>query len=528
MALIIINILILMIYNIIDIKKILHNLQQNRYNEDNRYLKWISKNKRIVFVRPIFLFILIFLLSYFGDINIILIISILFNIYLIISFRNYLKKEQVKKPLVNTARIKRLWATIFIIYFVYFLIIFINYNEKYINYYLLILYLLIYLNYFMVYLANIINIPVEKYVYLSFKRKANKKLKSLSNMEVIGITGSYGKTSTKNFLYDILNEKYIVFKTPLNYNTSYGLIRTINQYIDKYNDYFIAEMGTLKKNDIKTEASIVKPKYGILTTIGTAHLDSFKTIENIAKEKFDLIESLPSDGIAILNKDDKMQVNYQLKNNCKICWYGIENKDADVVASDIEYSSNGMSFNVTIENKKYEFKTKILGTANIYNILAGITLAKELGVSIEEMQRGVLKIVPVEHRLQLKKYGDINYIDDAYNSNPIGSKMALDVLNLMPGKKIVITPGMIELADKQYEYNYNFGTYIADVADLTILVGEKQTIPIKEGLISKKYDLDKLKVVNDVKDAIAIAQTYFKGEVYILLENDLPDIFNER
>ena len=98
----------------------------------------------------------------------------------------------------------------------------------------------------------------------------------------------------------------------------------------------------------------------------------------------------------------------------------------------------------------------------------------------------------------------------------------------MPGKKIVITPGMIELADKQYEYNYNFGTYIADVADLTILVGEKQTIPIKEGLISKKYDLDKLKVVNDVKDAIAIAQTYFKGEVYILLENDLPDIFNER
>ena len=120
------------------------------------------------------------------------------------------------------------------------------------------------------------------------------------------------------FIICFLNEKYIVFKTPLNYNTSYGLIRTINQYIDKYNDYFIAEMGTLKKNDIKTEASIVKPKYGILTTIGTAHLDSFKTIENIAKEKFDLIESLPSDGIAILNKDDKIQVNYQINNNCKI------------------------------------------------------------------------------------------------------------------------------------------------------------------------------------------------------------------
>ena len=116
MTLLIVNILILMIYNIIDIKKILHNLQQNRYNEDNRYLKWILKNKKTVFVRPIFLYTLIFLLSYIFDLNIILIISILFNIYLIINFINYLKKEQVKKPLVNTSRIKRLWATIFIIY----------------------------------------------------------------------------------------------------------------------------------------------------------------------------------------------------------------------------------------------------------------------------------------------------------------------------------------------------------------------------------------------------------------------------
>ncbi len=524
--LLIINILVLMIYNVADIKKVLHNLQQNRYNEDNRYLKWILKNKEKVFLRKAFLFLILFGLSFFISSDIFLIICLFFNIYLLISFFNYQKKEQLKKPLVNTNRIKRLWTTIFVLYLIVILIMF--FNQEYFKYYLLILYMMIYLNYFVVFLANIINIPTEKYVYLSFKRKANKKLKSLSNMETIGITGSYGKTSTKNFLYDILNEKYIVFKTPLNYNTSYGLIRTINQYIDKYNDYFIAEMGTLKKNDIKTEASIVKPKYGILTTIGTAHLDSFKTIENIAKEKFDLIEALPSDGIAILNKDDKMQFNYKIKNNCRVYWYGIEDKTADVIASDIKYSASGMEFNVTIDNKTYPFKTKILGTPNVYNILASITLAKQLGLSIEQMQRGVLKLMPVEHRLQLKKYGNINYIDDAYNSNPIGSKMALDVLKLMPGKKIIITPGMIELADKQYEYNYNFGTYIADVADLTILVGEKQTKPIKDALIAKEYDQKKLKVVNDVKEAITIAQNYFKGEIYILLENDLPDIFNER
>ena len=106
--------------------------------------------------------------------------------------------------------------------------------------------------------------------------------------------------------------------------------------------------------------------------------------------------------------------------------------------------------------------------------------------------------------------------------------MAIDVLELMPGKKIVITPGMIEMGAKQYEYNYNFGTYIAAVADLTILVGNEQTKPIQDGLRDKNYDKDKLIVLNDVKEAIKIAQTHFKGEVYILLENDLPDIFNEK
>lgn len=522
-----ISLLPAVIYLLMYTKKTLHMLQQNRYNEDNRYLKWIKINSKKVFININYLYLLIFAFSFFlkSEISMIL----FFSFYLIIIFVlcKETKKEQVKKPLAVTSRVKRLWVTTMILYSIPVILCCIFYRFYLVGIYYFIIGSLIYFNYFVVYLANIINKPIEKSVYLYYKYQANKKLTSMNHMEVIGITGSYGKTSTKNVVGDILNEKYIAFKTPQNYNTAYGLINTINNYLDKYSNYFIAEMGTLKPKDIKIEASIVKPKYGILTKIGTAHLEAFGNIENIAKEKFALIESLPSDGVAILNKDDEYQINYKLKNSCKVLWYGIDSK-ADVNADNIKYSKDGMTFDVYIQNKKYEFKTKLLGSANIYNILAGITLANELGLSIEQMQRGVSKIRPVEHRLELRKYGNINYIDDAYNSNPIGSKMALDVLNLMPGKKIVITPGMIELADKQYEYNFQFGQYIAKVADLTILVGEKQTKPIADGLKKEKYEEDKLLILNDVKEAIQVAQNMFKGEVYILLENDLPDIFNEK
>jgi len=527
MILFLISLLFIFVYFFIKNKKVLHMLQQNRYNEDNRYLKWMNNNVKLIFINSNLSYLFIFFICLLFEQKTISIIVSVF--YLVLAYIDYKKskKEQVKKPLVVTARVKRLFVTTILIYALYVLLIIKFYVPTYLNYYYFILGTLIYFNYFVVFAANIINKPVEKCVYLNFKRQSDKKLKSLTNMDVIGITGSYGKTSTKNVVNDILSEKYIVFKTPQNYNTAYGLINTVNNYLDKYNDYFIAEMGTLKKNDIKTEADIVKPKYGILTKIGMAHLEAFGSIENIAKEKFDLIEKLPSDGVAILNKDDEYQVNYEIKNDCKKVWYGIDNK-ADVTACDIKYFSDGMSFNVLIDGKKYPFKTKLLGSANVYNILAGIALSLELGLKIEQIQKGVSKIMPVEHRLELKSYGKLNYIDDAYNSNPVGSKMALDVLKLMPGKKIVITPGMIEMGDKQYEINYNFGKYIAESVDLAILVGKEQTKPIYDGIIDSKFDKDKVLVFNDVKDAINKAKTYFDEEVYILLENDLPDIFNEK
>lgn len=526
----IISLIAVIVYVVCDLKKAFHMLQQNWYNDGNRYLKWIDNNWKFVFLWFDVFYVVLSMLGLWINVHVLSIMMTIYYIVIAYLLVKNQKKEQVKKPLAFTARIKRMCVTISIFYLIPLVYIICNYDETLLAIYYLILGTLAYFNYHIVYLANIVNKPVEKCVYLYYKTKALRKLKTLNNMEVVAVTGSYGKTSTKNIISDILNVRYMAFPTPKNFNTNYGLIRTINEYIDKYNDYFIAELGAFRRGDIKSRASIVKPKYGVLTKIGTAHLDTFGSQENTTKTKFELIEYLPKDGVGFLNIDDDLQVNYKLKNNIKIVWYGLSDK-ADVYATDIKYTSSGMSFKVHFkgDKKSYDFSTILLGEPNVYNILAGIAVGKELGLNISQLQQGVLKIKPIEHRLEMKKYGNITYIDDAYNSNPIGSKMALDVMKLMPGKKVVITPGMIEMGDKQYEVNYNFGKFIADSVDLAILVGKEQTKPIQNGIKDSKFNKDKLVVVNDVKEAISIAQNYYKNEeVYILLENDLPDLFNEK
>ena len=508
-------------------KKSLHMMQQNYYDESHRYLIWITKNLRKVFISPDLCFALIALLTFVKDDSIIMLCFAVLTALILWKYSRI--KEQVKKPLVITARVKRMFVTEIIIYIVITVAWLIDFKNKNIVYVYLYYGLLTYLNYFVMLVVNWINKPVEKCVYLKFKRQAQNKLKSM-NLPVVGITGSYGKTSSKNILNDVLNVKFNSFATPKNFNTPYGLIRSINQYLDKFNDIFIAEMGAFKVGEINTTCQLVKPKYGILTTIGEAHLESFGSRENIQKGKFELIESLPSDGIGILNGDDEWQRSYKLKNNCKILWMGIDNKDVDVYATNIKLSGTGTNFDCVFkgDKKKYPFHTKLLGRHNVYNILAAILLGKELGMTIEELQRGVEAVQTIEHRLELKQSGKLNIIDDAYNSNPVGSKMALDVLNLMDGVKIIVTPGMIELGEKQYEANFKFGQYISEVADYTILVGEQQTKPIYDGLIKKGYDKKKIFVLNDVVEAFPLMNRLAGKKTYVLLENDLPDLFNER
>lgn len=512
----IITYIIYLIYIFVRSNDTIHMLQQNKYNAKNTYIKWMKNNLKKCFYIEDLLFILLIINN-----------NILFDIIcILLTLKRISTKKQNKLPLKYTSRVKRLIFTNMITHVIPIIIL--DYYK--INYTYLILGIIAFINSIYVLLSIYINTPIEKIVGYYYKSKAKNKLKSMNNLKVIGITGSYGKTSSKNILNDILNIKYNSMPTPKNYNTPFGLMITINNYLDKFTDVFIAEMGACQEYDIDELCKLVRPKYGIITKIGIAHLATFGSREKIQKTKFELIENLPKDGIGILNGDDEWQRSYKIKNNCKIKWIGIDSTDVDVRATDITLSPEGTKFNVVIkeDSNKYEFQTKLLGYANIYNILAGIALGLEFGMTIEQLKAGVSKVKAVEHRLELKKQGDITIIDDAYNSNPDGAKMALDVLKMMPGKHIVVTPGMIELGKEEYIKNKEFGTQIADCADEVILVGKEKTKPIYEGLKEKKFKEDKIHIINDVLIAFDLIQKLKEKETYVLLENDLPDIFNEK
>lgn len=512
-----------LLYMFLRTKKALHMLQQNLYDEGHRYIKWLKINFSKTMLSFEILQLLLIPLILFAKLNVLVyIVFALLYLVLFILNRNIIKKEIVKKPLVVTARVKRIITTMFIVYglLIYFIHVRLDFN------YLLLLTITAYLQYIIMLIVVKINIPVEKLVYFKFLTQAKRKLKNMTNLKVVGITGSYGKTSSKNILSEILNVKFRALPTPKNLNTPYGLMITINNNLDKFDEIFIAEMGAYKIGEIKQLCDFVHPKYGILTRIGTAHLESFGSQENIQKGKFELIESLPSDGVAVLNADDPLQVNYSPKNKVRTLWIGIDN-DADFKASNIKISNVGTTFDLEIKGikEKAKFETKLLGYANIYNILAGIALGYEFGISVDQLKVAVKGVKPVEHRLEMKPNGDIIYIDDAYNSNPVGSKMALDVLAMMPGKKIVVTPGMIELGSLQEEANMKFGEYIADACDEVILIGKKQTEPIYKGLKNKKYDENKIHILEEVTEAFPLIQKLKDKTTYVLLENDLPDMF---
>lgn len=520
---------VMLIYYFTKTRKALHMLQQNLYNENQRYLKWLKKNLKTAFFH-IDLFgvvgtSVLFLMK--DDIvkNIWLIMLIAFYLFATHVFINHSKTEQNKKPLVVTSRIKRLWVTLLLIFIVPSLI-FILSNKNYTTM-VFVESVLIVFSYILAYLANLINHPVERMVFHYYAGKAKKKLKNMANLKVVGITGSYGKTSSKNILNDILGIKYITKPTPKNFNTYYGLMITINNHLDKFDEVFLAEMGAYTRGDIKGLCDLVHPKYGVLTTIGTAHLESFGSEENIQKTKFELIESLPDDGVAVLNMDDEKQLTYELHNHPKKIWIAVFNQNADLQARNIRCTSKGTSFDLYVkeEDRTYPFETKLLGNCNVYNILAGLALGREFGISISDLQASVRKVRAVEHRLELKKLGAMYQIDDTYNSNPTGAKMALDVLSMMDGTKVVVTPGMVELGEKEAYYNSEFGRQIAPVADFVILVGKKRTKPIQEALLEEKFKEENLIVIQDVREAYQIVNGLKEKnkDIYALFENDLPD-----
>ncbi len=375
--------------------------------------------------------------------------------------------------------------------------------------------------------ANIVLRPWERAINRRYYNDAARRLADMPGLKVVGITGSYGKTTTKHYLQRILSEEFDTLMTPGSYNTTLGVVRTVREMLKPYHQVFVCEMGAKQLGDIKEICELVRPSAGIITAVGPQHLESFKTIENVQATKFELADAIPSDGLVVVNNDFEKIADRPVRN-CACERYAVDNvSGADWVAEDVCYTPRGSSFTArrVRDNHRIELTTKLVGACNISNLLAAVAVAKHLGMADDKIRRAVEKIEQVEHRLSIKRVpGGLTIIDDAFNSNPVGSKMALDVLAGMPGKRILVTPGMIELGERQYELNESFGRHAASACDVAVVVGHYNREAILAGLKAG----GKTEGVHAV-DSFADAQTLLAGIAgagdTVLYENDLPDTF---
>jgi len=510
-------------YAVFKTKKSVHMFQLNSYRNE-RFMRWMKGNKTKPFPPKEILVLIGLLIGWIGGP---LIGLILFTaIYFLIAFLR--KEEPQKKKLVYTPRVKRLLTTLGIIHILILLGTLLLIESP-----LLILTVLFLANLFLYHLlmlAKVVNQPIEKSINQRYFNDAENRIQSMNDLKVVGITGSFGKTSTKNVLNQVLSSSANTLMTPESFNTKLGNTITIRRDLKPYHEYYIAEMGAKQENDIQEICDLVHQKYAILTAIGEQHLETFKSLDNIKKTKYEIIESLPEDGIGFLNMDDENIMSYTPKNPVRKVYYGIDSEDAEYRAYDLQSHKKGTTFKVHHKDQGFigEFETKLLGKHNIYNILASIAFAMEMGISVDKIKLGVKQITPVEHRMEIKKGGgNITIIDDSFNSNPTGSKMALEVLGNMEGYRVLVTPGMIELGDKQYEYNKRLGGYAAENCDYVILVGKKQTEPIQDGLKESNYPDEQVYVAKHLNDALQHMHQIAKPGTIALLENDLPDTFNE-
>ena len=392
--------------------------------------------------------------------------------------------------------------------------------------------------------ANTVNRPIEKGVNNHYINDAKRILSANPDMTIIGVTGSYGKTSVKFYLETLLQTKYSTLVTPESYNTPMGVVITIRTLMKPTHEIFVCEMGARYTGEIKELCDLVHPDHGIIASVGPQHLDTFGSLDNIQKTKFELADSLPEGGMLFLNGDNEY-INEQLGRVKKAeaesgiaappaykdpVMYYSQGSDSHEIgegyrASDVKVSPMGTEFTVTTpEGESESFTTRLVGAHNVINIMGAIAIAHKMGISLDELRVPVRRLRSVPHRMEMKTNGSVTIIDDAFNSNPIGSKAAVETLALFDGMRILITPGMVELGEDEAEYNRKFGTYAADRCDKIFLVGRKHTEPIKEGILSKGFNEKDLEVFDNVKDAIARAYALkTQDHKYILLENDLPD-----
>ena len=514
---------------LLEFSRVLMMLQQNSYRNE-RYMRWLQNSADTTStIRLVAMIVFFASMMRFSNFIVGSILSLTFGIYLVVT----LSRAKYKKPLVWTKRARRIYGVMVALAVVVTALVALCrpfYGMEMTLYTVTLTMLALYVvSSAVVLAANTMLAPVERAINKRFYDEAASILAKMPDLKVIGITGSYGKTSTKHYLNRILSEQFDVLMTPGSFNTTLGVIRTIREYLKPYNEVFIVEMGAKQPGDIKEICDLVHPTVGIVTAVGEQHLESFHTIENVQRTKFELVDALPADGLAVLNNDFPYVANRPV-SNVAVRRYAISaiHGGVDYTVEDVEYDATGTRFTVVGPDSRLTLKTHLVGECNISNLTAAVIVAMYLGVPEQKIRYAVEKIEQVEHRLNVKRTpGGVTIIDDAFNSNPTGSGMALDVLGAMKGgRRIIVTPGMIELGDRQEFHNHAFGAKIADNADIAIIVGRYNRQAITDGIRERAVmNESAVHEVDTFADAQRLLATILKPGDTVLYENDLPDTF---
>ncbi len=521
LAIHLLSFLSLFFYVILLLKEELHMMQLNSYFNE-RYSKWLKENLRTRYdkVKLLVLATIVAFYFYASIITIAIIAgaSILGCIVLL--------RKKAKKKLDFTPRATRLFIVEILLVVLALLAVYLLFSVRYIPG---VLFGAVAFSFVIIMLANILIRPVEQAINRGYINDAKRIIAARPELIKVGITGSYGKTSVKHFLHAILSEKYNALMTPGSYNTTLGVVRTIREYLQPTHELFIIEMGAKKVGDIKEICDIVHPRYGIITAIGPQHLETFGSIDNVRKGKFELVQSLPADGIGFINGDDLDVNNLPAPVNAPVITFSAGG-NTRFKAANVAYKDLGMHFDVLRDGEKVlSLQTRLLGEHNVSNLVACCAVALELGVETYLIEKAVKQIEAVNHRLEVSRLANgVTIIDDAFNSNPVGSRKAVEALKRFEGnQKIIITPGMIELGEKEYDLNFEFGQHIARNCDLVFLVGASRTKPIQEGLRSVNFPEEKLYVCKNLQEANDKVKSIMQPGDVVLYENDLPDTFNE-
>jgi UDP-N-acetylmuramoyl-tripeptide--D-alanyl-D-alanine ligase len=516
--------------------------------QSGRYVRWLGREReRFLPTRPLASVAFAILFSLFTDsvptgFSVVpYIVAMLASLVAIIPP----KEAEIKKKFVRTQRATRIIATAWGILAVYLLIALLIINRIGIDsdrvkaIAILIIGLVAFLGApLLLMLGNVLMTPVESFLRQRFIARAKQTLHAV-NPKIIGITGSYGKTTTKNFLRDILNGRYKTYATPKSYNTMMGVCIAINNDLanDYSVEYFVSEMGAYITGEIQRICELTPPDISIVIEVGPQHLERFGSLENIATAKYEIIKNLRPDGLGVFNWDnpyvremyDKGYPNNRIAVSRVVKPSDVTNAVPRFVASDITETLNGLSFAVidTLNGTSEWFTTSVMGAHNVTNILLATAVAVHEGMSLKDVAQRVRALQPAESRL-VRQSNDkgVMIINDAYSANPVGVVSSLQVLGMhQQGRRVLITPGMVELGEMHVSENFKLGVLATQYATDIILVGEKQTQPIQDGIRSTAFPPDRLHIVAHVSEAIHWYQTNLQKGDAVLLLNDLPDTY---